>query len=37
MHTMEYGCGTGLLSFMLRPRLGQDMAPSCPAPAAVPE
>jgi ubiquinone/menaquinone biosynthesis C-methylase UbiE len=23
MHAMEYGCGTGLLSFMLRPRLGQ--------------
>jgi len=23
MRAMEYGCGTGLLSFMLRPRLGQ--------------
>ena len=23
MNAMEYGCGTGLLSFMLRPRLGQ--------------
>jgi ubiquinone/menaquinone biosynthesis C-methylase UbiE len=23
MHAMEYGCGTGLLSFILRPRLGQ--------------
>ena len=23
MHAMEYGCGTGLLSFMLRPRLGE--------------
>ena len=23
MHAMEYGCGTGLLTFMLRPRLGQ--------------
>ena len=23
MHAMEYGCGTGLLSFMLRPRLGR--------------
>jgi cyclopropane fatty-acyl-phospholipid synthase-like methyltransferase len=22
MRAMEYGCGTGLLSFMLRPRLG---------------
>src|SRR6186713_3172312 len=23
MNAMEYGCGTGLLSFMLRPRLGR--------------
>ena len=23
MHAIEYGCGTGLLSFMLRPRLGE--------------
>ena len=23
MHALEYGCGTGLLSFILRPRLGQ--------------
>jgi hypothetical protein len=23
MRAMEYGCGTGLLSFMLRPRLGE--------------